>query len=94
MAENIEIEIIEQTIEIEVEGASSWNSIADKPETFSPEEHQHVASEITADINNRFVTDAQINDFHTAGSDAETAQSIVDLGIDEIEFSLINSYRI
>ena len=38
--------------------------------------------------------DTEAAKIHDVGSDNETAASIIILGIDEIEFSLINSYRL
>jgi hypothetical protein len=55
--------------------------------------HSHT-DKVDKVIGSSLVADTEIAKIHTAGSDAETAQSIMALGIDEIEFAIINSYRI
>lgn len=42
-----------------------WSLVQNKPSTFTPTAHTHVASEITQDANNRFVTDVQINNWNS-----------------------------
>jgi len=48
---------------------------------------------VDKEIGKSLVADIEIAKIHASGSDAETASSIINLGIDEIELSLINSFK-
>jgi hypothetical protein len=67
--------------------------ITDFPSTMPPSAHTH-NNYVEKVAGSNLVPDTEIAKIHAAGSDAETAQSIMNLGIDEIELSIINGYRI
>lgn len=47
MADSIDVEIIEQTIEVELLNGATWAGLEGKPATYPPADHEHEVADIT-----------------------------------------------
>lgn len=106
----IRVNIAQRRVRVEMRNGTTWNGISGKPEEYPPEDHSHVVADISDfpetipaaphTHDDRYYTETETDQLlagkaasaHTHDDRYYTETEIDNL--DEIQFNLVNSYRL